>query len=215
MGLNELALENLRASEALLAQLTREHPEVEKYGWRRLVRLQRVGHILINTGRVEEAQAPITESGTLMVEEVEKIHDLTHWTNEDLANAWVSQSELAIETGREHEAREFNLRAVQALSAGLSDSSGFASGRLWLAFTLFQYWQLNNELPPARWLAQVEDYSLSEPPVRSCKFAGLAARQAVMRGDLASAGFYTDYLLGKGYYEPAFIRFCQAYDLCD
>jgi hypothetical protein len=67
----------------------------------------------------------------------------------------------------------------------------------------------------ARWLAQVEDYSLSEPPVRSCKFAGLAARQAVMRGDLASAGFYTDYLLGKGYYEPAFIRFCQAYDLCD
>jgi tetratricopeptide (TPR) repeat protein len=215
MGLNELALENLRASEALLAQLTREHPEVDRYGWRRLVRLQRIGHILINTGRVEEAQTPISESGKLMVEEVEKIHDLTHWKTEDLARVWVSQAELAKETGREQEAREFNLRAVQALSASLSDSSGFASGRLWLASALFQYWQLNNELPPDNWVTQVEDYSLSEPPVKSCTLAGLAARQAMMRGDLASAGYYTEYLLAKGYYEPGFIRFCQAYKLCN
>jgi hypothetical protein len=127
----------------------------------------------------------------------------------------VSQAELAKETGREQEAREFNLRAVQALSASISDSSGFASGRLWLAFALFQYWQLNNELPPEDWLAQVEDYSLSEPPVRSCVLAELSARWAVMRGDLVAAGYYTEYLLAKGFYEPGFIRFCQAYELCN
>jgi hypothetical protein len=127
----------------------------------------------------------------------------------------VSQAELAKETGREQEAREFNLRAVQALSASLSDSSGFASGRLRLASALFQYWQLNNELPTADWLAQVEDYSLSEPPVRSCMLAGLAARQALMRGDMSTARYYTDYLLDKGFYEPAFVRFCQAYGLCN
>ena len=215
MGLNELALENLRASEILLAQLTREYPEVDRYGWRRLVRLQTIGHILINTGRVEEAQAPISESGRLMVEEVEKIQDLTHWQTEELANAWVSQSELAKENGREQEAREFNLRAVQTLSASVSDSSGFVSSRVWLASALFHYWQLNNELPPADWLTQVEDYSLSEPPVRSCKLAGLAARQAVMRGDMSTARYYTDYLLDKGFYEAAFVRFCQAYGLCN
>ena len=56
MGLNELALENLRASEAQLAQLVREQPEHDEYGWDRLVRLQRIGHILISTGRDEEAQ---------------------------------------------------------------------------------------------------------------------------------------------------------------
>ena len=83
-----------------------------------------------------------------------------------------------------------------------------------LASALFQYWQLNRELPPADWLAQVEDYSLKEPPVRGCTRAGIGARQAVMRGDLATAAYYVNYLLDKGFYEPGFVRFCQTYDLC-
>jgi hypothetical protein len=215
MGLNELALENLWASEARLAQLAKEQPGHHKFGWERLARLQRIGHILINTSRVEDAKALISISSRLMVKEVKQIHELPPRKTEDLARTWLSQSDLEKENGREEEAMKFNLRAVQALSASVSESSGFARGRILLAFALFQHWQLNNELPPAVSLAQVEDYSLSEPPVRSCTLAGLAARQAVMRGDLASARFYTDYLLGKGYYEPAFIRFCQAYDLCD
>jgi hypothetical protein len=215
MGLNELALENLWASEAQLAQLAKEQPAHHKFGWERLVRLQRIGHILINTGRVEDAKALISISSRLMFEEAEHLQDLPPWKTEDLATAWVSQSGVATEQGREDDARDFNLRAIQALSASVSESSGFSRGKILLASALFQYWQLNRELPQDGWLAQVEDHSLSEPPVRSCTLAGLAARQAVMRGDLASARFYTDYLLGKGFYEPAFIRFCQAYDLCD
>ena len=215
MGLNELAIENLWASETQLAQLAREQPEHHKFGWERSVRLQRIGHILLNTGRVEDAKPLISMSSRLMAEEVKQIHELPPWKTENLASAWMSQSGVATEQGREDDAREFNLRAIQTLSASVSESSGFARGGILLASALFQYWQLNNELPPDSWLAQVEDYSLSEPPVRSCTLAGLAARQAIMRGDLASARFYTDYLLGKGYYAPAFIRFCQAYDLCD
>ena len=149
-----------------------------------------------------------------MVEEVEQIHDLPPWKTEDLASAWVSQSELAKKNGREEEAREFNLRAIQALAAIVSENPGIASGRMLLASAFFQYWQLNSELPPADWLAQVEDYSLSESPVRSCKLAGLAARQAVMHGDMTTAKYYTSYLLGKGFYEPEFVRFCRAYGLC-
>lgn len=213
MGLNGLALKNLRASEAQLAQLAREQPGHDKYGWGRLVRLQWIGQILINTGHVEEAQALISESSMLMAEELEQIHALPPWKTEDMARLWVSQSELATENGHEAEAREFNLRAVRALSANVAESSGFARGRVLLATALFQYWQLNNELPPADWLAQVEDYSLSEPPVRSCALAGLAARQAVMRGDMPTANYYANYLLDKGFYEPAFVRFCQAYGL--
>jgi len=215
MGLNELAVQNLWASEAQLAQLAREQPEHNKYGWERLVRLQRISQILINTGRVEDAQTLIAEASRLMVEEVERTPDLPHWKAEDFASAWMTQSELATEQGREADARDFNLHAVRSLSASVAESSGFARGRWLLASALFQYWQLNNELPPTDWLSQVEDYSLSEPPVRSCKFAELAARQAVMRGDMSTASYYTDYLLGKGFYEPAFVRFCQAYGLSD
>jgi hypothetical protein len=73
---------------------------------------------------------------------------------------------------------------------------------------------LNDELPPSDWQALVEDCSLSDPPVSSCAQADLAARQAVMRGDLDAAKNYTDYLLDKRYQEPEFVRFCQDYGLC-
>jgi hypothetical protein len=215
MGLTELALENLQASEAHLAQLARAQPENELFGWARLLRLQRIGHILLNTGHVDAAQAPIMTSSRLMMEQVEQLQDLPPWKTEDLARSWLTRSELATANEREGEAREFNLRAIEALSASVSKSPGFALGHWGLASALFQYWQLNNELPPAKWLAQVDDYSLSEPPVRGCTLAGLAARQAVMRGDKSAARYYTDYLLDKGYYEPAFVRFCHSYGLCD
>ncbi len=215
MGLNELALQNLWASEAQLAQLASEQPEHNKYGWERLVRLQRISQILISTDRFEDAQALISEASRLMVEEVERIQDLPPWKTEDFASTLMTQSELATEQGYDEDARDFNLRAVRVLSVSVSESSDYARGRRLLASALFQYWQLNNELPRADWLGQVEDYSKSEPPVRSCTLAGLAARQAVMQGDMPTAAYYTDYLLDKGFYEPAFVRFCRAYSLCD
>ena len=215
MGLNELAIENLRASEAQLAKLAREHPDHDEYSWDRFLHLQWIGHILINTGRVVAAQELILESARLMAEQMEKANDLPHWKIRGVARIGMSRSDLARDQGREEEARKFNLRALRALSENVLENPDIAKNRNWLATALFQYWQLNGEQPPADWLALVEDYSLSEPPVRSCMLAGLAARRAVMRGDLAAAKYYTDYLMGRGYYEPAFVRFCRAYDLCN
>ncbi len=214
-GLNDLALENLWASETLLTDLARENPSHDIYGWDRLMRLQRIGEILVNTGQLEKAQELIPESSRLLAEKVENFDELPPWKIEDLASSWMSQSLLAREQGWEEEATKFNLQAIRALSTSVSENPGYSRNRSRLAAVLFQYWQLNSELPPADWIALVEDYSLNEPPVRSCVLAGLAARQAVMRGDLTSAKSYTDYLLSKGFYEPGFIRFCQAYKLCD
>ena len=42
----------------------------------------------------------------------------------------------------------------------------------------------------------------------------VAARIAVMKGELAVAERYTSSLLSKGYYEPGFIRFCRTRGVC-
>lgn len=215
MGLNDLAVENLWASETLLADLAREYPGHDNYEWERLMRFQRIGEILASTDRVEKAQEYILESSRLLAGKVGNIDDLPPEKIEDLARSWMSQSGLARIQGREEEATEFNLQAIRALSTSVSERPGYARIRNLLAAALFQYWQLNSKLPQADWLALAENYSLSEPPVRSCVLAGLAARQAVMHGNLPTARYYTDYLLGKGYYEPQFVRFCQVYGLCN
>jgi hypothetical protein len=215
LGLNDYALENLRVSEVLLAGLAREHPENERYGWERLIKLQRISQILIDTERLDEAADLITQADAFMVGDTVKADALPPWKTQARASVLITRAELSRRRGLEEEARGFNLQAIHALAASVSESPAFARSRNSLALALFQYWQLNGEPPPAGWLALVDDYSLSEPPVRSCGHAELAARQAVMQGEIPTARYYTDYLLGKGFYEPGFVRFCRAYGLCN
>jgi len=215
LGLTDLALDGFRASATLLADLIREQPDSELYRSDRWDSLDVIGWILISEGRLEEAQELISESTRTLAKKQGQTDDLQSWKMARLADSWASRSRLAQEQGREKEAREFNLKAIRILSATLSESSDRGRSHNALGYALFRYWQLNDELPSADWRALVEDYSLSEPPVRSCAQAGLAARQAVMREELATARFYSDYLLGKGYQSASFLRFCRAYSLCD
>lgn len=214
LGVNDLAVENLWASEALLAELAREQPGHSKFSWYRLNMLQRIGHILANTGHGEKAQELIQEASRLMAKESGEPSELAPWDLRDFAMTLMAQTRLAKDQGRKEEASDINLEAIRILSASVVESPGFAKNREPLAAALFEYWQLRSELPSPNLLALVENYSSSNPPVRSCTLAALAARQAVMHDDMLTAKYYTDYLLGKGFYEPEFVRFCRAYGLC-
>ena len=154
------------------------------------------------------------ESAGLMAEQYELTDSRSLQYMLEMAVSLGHQSSLAVETGDMAEARNSNLEAIRVLSGVVSKSPDFVGGRYRLAKALIQYWQLNELRPPPEWQALVEDYSLSKKVVRSCNLADLAARQALMRGDLATAKSFTDYLFGKGYKEPGFLRFCQAYGLC-
>ena len=80
--------------------------------------------------------------------------------------------------------------------------------------TVFQTWELKQELPPESVLMRLPDYSRNEGRTRACQDAKLAAKKAVMLGNNARASELTAYLLGNGYTEVSFVRFCKAYSLC-
>lgn len=215
MGLTDLAVENMRDSASLLASLTTAQTDKVRHKWRSLSQLQRTGVILIYAGRIDDAQKLISESATIMAEDKGQTDNLPLWKMEYSARSLASQSLLAREQGHEKEAKEHNLKAIRVLSTILSESPGLSWNRNALASSVFQYWKLNDELPPSDWQDLVDDFSLSEAKARSCARAELAARQAVMRGDSTTAKLYADYLLGKGYKSARFIRFCQNYGLCN
>jgi len=214
-GLLDLAEQNLRASAALLDQLSEEYKEQYGYGWDRLVRLGTLGQRLVGSGRIEEGGELILETTRLMAEQYRSNDQPSLDQLLDVASSLGHQSSLALETENIIEARKLNLEVIRVLSGVVSKSPDFSKGRSRLARALVKYWQLNELRPPPELQALVEDYSLKAQAVRSCDLADLAARQALMRGGLASAKSYTDYLFSKGYKEPGFIRFCQAYGLCN
>ncbi len=47
-----------------------------------------------------------------------------------------------------------------------------------------------------------------------CADRGTLIQQALLEGNIDEAHAQTEYLLGKGYFEPGFIRICRQYDLC-
>jgi tetratricopeptide (TPR) repeat protein len=214
LGQTDSAEESINASAVLLEDVIKEDNNPAQYTWERLTRLGKLGLWLLETGRLEEARELISKSAGLMIEQYELADDPSLDSMLDVATSMYFQAALAQETGKMEEAGKSNVEAIHILSQVVEKSPDFVSAQHGLAIVLFQYWQLNGALPPPEWQAQVKDYSSSDPPVRSCGLADLAARQAVMREDFDSAKFYTDYLFSKHYREPGFVRFCQAYGLC-
>jgi hypothetical protein len=116
--------------------------------------------------------------------------------------------------GRTEQAdRDLN-EVMDFLTAQISQAPELSLLRELLFMAVFRYAQQDQSLPADRVLALVPDFTDEENGDRSCNRASLAARQAAMKGELETAERYTAYLLGKGYYEPGFIRFCREQGLC-
>lgn len=215
LGQVDLAEENLTASADLLELVSERENDKNGYGWDRLVRLGSLGRLMIDTGRVEEGRSLILESTKLMADQYDPTGNTSFEKKLDVAASLSYQFSLALEMENTKGAEKLNLESIRILSEIVTKSPDSVRGQYMLAHALIQYWQLNDKLPSPEWLGQVEDFSLSDRPVRSCDHAALAARQAVMRGDLVAARSHHDYLFEKNYREPGYIRFCQAYGLCD
>jgi tetratricopeptide (TPR) repeat protein len=80
--------------------------------------------------------------------------------------------------------------------------------------TVFQTWELTQKMPEEAIMTKLPAYSKNEGNIRACTDASLAAKKAVMLGDMARAGELTTYLLDRGYTQVSFVHFCKAYSLC-
>jgi len=79
----------------------------------------------------------------------------------------------------------------------------------------FLYWEINQELLADNTLSLLPDFLNNAGRSRGCDDAVLAVKQAIMFGDTGKANEYSDYLIGRGYRHPDFMRVCKQYSLCE
>lgn len=110
---------------------------------------------------------------------------------------------------------QFLDEAIERLSALVKEEPESRLSRRSLAHAVFDYWERNDASPSRDADFLLEPYLADPQQVQSCADTSVAARLEIMRGNKILAKHYTEYLLGRGYYEPGFVAFCRRYDLCD
>lgn len=78
----------------------------------------------------------------------------------------------------------------------------------------YLWWEIEGEDPAAQWpVLQFSDQQ-GVSSLRGCAEAETGAELAIMQGDRELAQRHADYLAARGYRNPAYLRFCQRYELC-
>jgi predicted metal-dependent hydrolase len=145
---------------------------------------------------LEEDQSVSVDNGTDFAVFLVQYSDLAYRRkNRDLATRWLNEG-------------------IERLQDILRETPDNKEALYQLRVATFQYWlQNNHSLPSDQSLTEYADVGALEGAV-SCKDVSLAARLAWLQGDRSSASDYTEYLLGKGFYDSGFTRFCREHGLC-
>jgi tetratricopeptide (TPR) repeat protein len=84
-----------------------------------------------------------------------------------------------------------------------------------LMLAAFRYWEINQALPGESILMNLPYYYSNSGQIQACTDASMAARKAIMLGDMDRAKDLTEYLTSNGYAETTFMRACKAHAFCN
>lgn len=214
VGLVQPAIENVEAARDVLGQLSLLDLSNLDLRFDYLMRERDLAELQAESGRLEDALQRV-ESISVALQQLLEASD---YANQRRYTGWINYllawSEMSWRAGDRAAASERLDLAVAHLERSLAQAGADESF-------------LMDSLLEARFLAwQQRGVDLLEEE----RFAGLASatpgvgesctthanqvRQAILSGDDETARALTTSLLGKGYYEPGFIRTCRQYDLC-
>lgn len=130
---------------------------------------------------------------------------------------WISYllgySDMKWRAGEKKEAKNLLTEAIGHLEALLDDESDQESFMDQLMTARFLYWQQQgHDLLSAGHFSGFE-IGLDSGD-KSCYAQASLIKQAILLNETATAEKLVTQLLGKGYYEPGFIRICKQYQLC-
>ena len=209
------ALMNLQESYDLLSQLTEKNKENLNRQWQMMMRKSRMLQIRGWTeppvGLWLEVSAYKPELDELFLEGSLEEFD----TSVQYAEFLMNYAQFARRVNKNVEADQALGEATERLSMLVREKPENRSSRRLLARAWFEYWARHSSLPTSDATAMLEGYLVDPERTASCDDASLAARLALLRGNIPLAKDYTLYLLGKGFYEPGFVAFCKRNELCE
>jgi len=214
LSLNEAALASLRQSESLLSAAAQQERSNLSLRWQTLLRRQRSASLLAAMGELEQAWAISGPLAQDMRDLLDQGMNADFIAGVDYARCLVDRSLLAQQLGQQAMAGESLESAIGMLAKVVRQKPQNRASRFELARALFEQWDRYGRWPTPADSELIEGFLQVRRQVKSCDDSSLAARLAVMNGNLALARDYNDFLLGKGYFEPEYVRFCVRHGLC-
>lgn len=214
VGLVDEAMSSLEQSVALLSELAREDPSNLTFRWNLHRKTARIAALMALSGREDESwslSASVeSELRQLLIED----QSVSVVNGTDFALFLLRYAELAHHRGDAVLSSKWLREGILRLQEILKETPDNKEALLQMRGAVYTAWVQNNRsLPPDPAILPYADPSRIENP-RSCEDAVLAAQLSVVQGDLSAASDYTQYLLEKGFNEPAFRRFCREQALC-
>jgi tetratricopeptide (TPR) repeat protein len=215
VSLSAQALESLGESQDLLVRLYQDDDASRSTYWQARLRAQRSAWIMAEAGEAEQAltifRSVVQEARADFIDSI----DSDFRTATDYSELLINYAVLAHRMGLNDEADLALREAANRLTNMVTEKPGHSPSRLQLARVSFENWVQNGALPSEDVDYLLEGFLSDPAKVTSCNDASMAARLAVMHEDKELAKDYTSYLLGKGFYEADFVRFCNTHEVCD
>ena len=208
------AMESLQRALVLQTELVEEDAGNLKKRWNLLRKSAVHAKYLELSGMLNESSSMSLALESSMRELLEQDRDPR------IDNAIVYAAFLRDFAYRAHRKGEFSM-ADRLLTESIQRLAGIArqhpdnrEGLYELSLAYFYYWQQNNATLPddtaEAWLTVFRDGS----NLRGCSEIDIASRQALIAQEHDKARDLVAHLIGKGYHEPEFKRYCFEHGLC-
>jgi tetratricopeptide (TPR) repeat protein len=213
--IQDQALANLQQAYVLLNEIAEQDGNNQKRRMEAIVRAQRMLDIRFWIEPPEELWPEANALRDQMKAFFSQGSSVDYETSIDYGFFLVQLSQIAWLLEKREESERLLDQAITRLFTLVEEEPESRSSRSSFAHAVFVFWERNGILPSKEADLMLNGYLGDPEQVRSCSDASLAARLNIMRGNKNLAKHYTDYLLGRGYYEPGFVAFCRRYELCD
>jgi len=214
MALSDQAIEKLQESEILFRQLSEQDPENRFLRWMEMLRQQRILWLRALSGDVTGAFADASRLMPDFKREFEDGMYADFGAAVEFSQYWISYADMAYQAGQPELAESELGQALEHLTIMVRQQPQNRESRYQLARASFEQWMQTGVMPSDEIVGLLEGYLQEADSVKGCDDASLAARLAVMNGNMEQARSYNAYLLGRGYFEPEYVRFCTRYRLC-
>ncbi|HKX54816.1 MAG TPA: hypothetical protein VJN01_01890, partial [Xanthomonadales bacterium] len=214
-GLNQEASQAFEEIDRILREVHQAEPDDSELEWEMYYRQGRYARHLLATGDVEAA-------GKLLDQMAERFDALSdpHLTGGyqrglEAARSRLDRALVMLASGATSQGRELLQQVLSQLEAMVAAKPEARDGLEALAMAEFETWR-HSGIKASVAIHPALDFYLSHSELtENCSDADIAARLAVVNGDLELARRYTDHVLNKGYFQAGFVAFCKEFDLCD
>jgi hypothetical protein len=214
-GQANIAQQQLVEAWQLLNELTALDPSNAKYQWELVRRTALIATLEADSGQLEAAVASMQVILPQMREALALNQDENLRRTSQFAEFLMDYSDAAARLGDIVTANALLDEAILNLDSVLAKNSSHRSSMTRIGLAQFQWRELNGNAPQPILDSFTTRHVEENRTMWSCQEANLAARQAILKENKVLAARFASYLIGNGFADPEFLRFCKSHNLCE